>query len=259
MKATTTAVLVERRGDVVHVTLDRPAKLNAVLPDDIAALRAAMELDTDVRAVVFSGNGGRAFTAGMHVDAFGVMEPATARAFIGEVRDFMRSVRTSHAISICAVDGYCLGIGFELALACDLRIATTRSSFGLPEIKVGVPSVIDAQLLQQYVGLSLAKEMILTGDVYPLDTVRASGLCNDVVEPAELGAATERMLARVTGHTRAVVASQKRLFEIWQNTTLVDGIDASVEEFGEVFASAETHDHVAGYGSGLGSTTRTDR
>lgn len=240
------AVLVEREERVLAITLNRPEKLNAVTPDDIRFLHEAIDHAPGVRAIVFSGTGGRAFNAGMHVDSFAAMNaPTAAEKFIKVVRDLMRKVRTSPAISICVIDGYCLGFGFELALACDLRIATSRSSFGLPEIKVGVPSVIDAALLQQYVGLSLAKEMILTGDIYPLSALRASGICNAVVEPDDLSGATQQMLDRVTGHTSVVVASQKRLFETWQNTSLVDGIDVSVREFASVLGAPETHEHLA--------------
>ncbi len=239
------AVLVDSDDKVLRITLNRPEKLNAITPDDIAALHDAVADTRDLRAIVFSGSGGRAFNAGMHVDSFGAMNAETAETFISGVRDLMRAVRTCPAVTICAIDGYCLGFGFELSLACDLRIATTRSSFGLPEIKVGVPSVIDAALLQQYVGLSLAKEMILTGDIYPVDALRSTGICNAVVEPDELVVATDRMIRRVTGHTDVVVASQKRLLEIWQNTSLVDGIDLSVKEFAAVLADPETHAHLA--------------
>jgi enoyl-CoA hydratase/carnithine racemase len=151
-----------------------------------------MDLPAGVRAVLFAGAGGRAFCAGMHVDTFAELTPESARAFIAELRDMLAAVRTAPVPTVCAVDGYCLGVGFELALACDLRVATTRSAFGLPEIKVGIPSVADAALLSEYVGLSLAKEMILTGDVYPVDRFSASGLCNTVVPPDRLAAAVAR-------------------------------------------------------------------
>jgi enoyl-CoA hydratase len=187
-----TAVRVARDGGTLRITLSRPAKLNALRPADIHALRAAMDLPAGVRAVVFAGAGGRAFCAGMHVDTFAELTPESARAFIAELRDMLAAVRTAPVPTVCAVDGYCLGVGFELALACDLRVATTRSAFGLPEIKVGIPSVADAALLSEYVGLSLAKEMILTGDVYPVGRFSASGLCNTVVPPDRLAAAVAR-------------------------------------------------------------------
>ncbi|MBO0876641.1 MAG: enoyl-CoA hydratase/isomerase family protein, partial [Pseudonocardia sp.] len=159
----------------------------------------------------------------------------SARSFIGGLRDMLAAVRTASVPTLCEVDGYCLGVAFELALACDLRVVTTRSTFGLPEIKVGIPSVADAALLCQHVGLSLAKEIILTGDLYPVDRFAGTGLCNALVEPSELPDATAALLARVAGHDPAATASQKRLFEAWQNTGLAAGAEVSVHEFAALF------------------------
>lgn len=241
------AVRVERDGPTLRVTLTRPAKLNALRPADIRALRASMQLPDGVRAVVFAGTGGRAFSAGMHVDTFDGLTPPSARAFIAGLRDMLAAVRTAPVVTLCAIDGYCLGVAFELALACDLRVATTRSAFGLPEIKIGIPSVADAALLERYVGLSLAKEMILTGDVYPVDRFAAAGLCNAVVAPQQLAAAVDELLSKVAGHTTTVTASQKRLFEVWQNTGLAAGTEVSVHEFASVFAAPETADQLRAY------------
>jgi enoyl-CoA hydratase/carnithine racemase len=245
--AESSTVLVDRAGPTLQITLNRPAKLNALRSADIAAVRAAMDVDSDVRAVVFRGAGERAFTAGMHVEEFDGLTPDTARTFISELREMLAAVRTAPVPTVCAVDGYCLGAGFELALACDLRVATTRSSFGLPEIKVGIPSVVDAALLSQYVGLSLAKEMILTGELYPVGRFAGSGLCNAVVEPEDLAGAVSGWVARVGGHTRTATSAQKRLFEVWQNTGLATGTAISVQEFASVFAAEETREQLASY------------
>lgn len=245
------AVTLRREASTLHITLDRPAKLNALRPADIDALRSALDLDPEVRAVVLRGAGDRAFTAGMHVDSFAGLTPGAARTFLAGLRETLAAVRTAPVVTVAAVDGYCVGVGFELALACDLRIATTRSSFGLPEIKVGVPSVVDAALLSQYVGLSLAKEMILTGELYPADRFTGYDLCNELVAPGELDGAVDGWLARTAGHTRTVTAAQKRLFEIWQNTPLGTGTALSVREFASVFAAGDTHEQLATYRRGL--------
>jgi enoyl-CoA hydratase/carnithine racemase len=148
------------------------------------------------------------------------------------------------------VNGYCLGAGFELALACDLRVSTSESQFGLPEVKVGIPSVVDAALLPEHVGLARAKEIILTGDLYPAAVLDQWGLLNRVVPAERLPVETAELLARVTRHTRVVLQSQKRLFEIWQNRALTDAIDASVDEFAEVFADPQTQEQIHRYRAG---------
>jgi enoyl-CoA hydratase/carnithine racemase len=125
--------------------------------------------------------------------------------------------------------------------------------FGLPEVKVGIPSVIDAALLPAHVGLAMAKEMILTGDPYPAAELYRLGLLNRVVPTGRLVAEATELLARVTRHTAVVLASQKRLFEIWQNRGLTDAIADSVEEFASVFAHPGTMDQIR---AARGATSR---
>lgn len=233
---------------VLHLTLDRPAKLNALRRSDIASLTSRLAAASDVRAVVFRGAGDRAFSAGVDVNEFVALDgPADARDFITALRTLLATVRRMPVTTIAAVDGHCIGGALELAMACDLRIVTTRSRFGLPEIKLGVPSVIDAALLQQYVGLGLAKEMILTGDPYAATDPRLAGLSNRLVEPADLDAAVAEILAKVVGHTPTVLAAQKRLFETWQNTGTDTGIEVSTGEFAGVFAEPDTTQALARY------------
>jgi len=95
----------------------------------------------------------------------------------------MRAIRHSPVLTVAAVSGCCAGAAFELALACDLRVVAPTASIGLPEIKAGVPSVIDAVLLPAFVGLSKAREMVLTGDIYNLDQLPPDSIANVTAEP----------------------------------------------------------------------------
>ena len=155
------------------------------------------------------------------------------------------SPKAAVVVTIAAVSGYCLGGAFELALACDLRVVTTTAAFGLPEIKVGVPSVIDAALLPGFVGLSKAREMVLTGDIYRLDQLPPHSIANVVTEPGLLTEATKRLLERTATHTRTVTAAQRRLFSVWLNHPLDAAVEHSTDEFAETFAAQETRDQVA--------------
>jgi Enoyl-CoA hydratase/isomerase len=129
----------------------------------------------------------------------------------------------------------------------DPRVAHRGVRFGLPEVKLGIPSVVEAALLYQYVGLSKAKEIILTGDLYSVSDFTAHGLINRTVEPAQLRAATLELVASVTARTREVIAAQKGLFETWLNHGLQHGIDASVEVFADVFRAPATASAIAEY------------
>jgi enoyl-CoA hydratase len=230
----------QRADGILNITFNRPEKLNAVPPEEVQQILAELADLDGMRAVVFRGAGGRAFSTGMQVAAFDTFDRESARAFIETARDLLAAVRTAEVVTLSVIDGFCLGVGFELALACDLRIATPESRFGLPEIKVGIPSVLDAALTQQYVGLGLAKEIILTGDVYPLSALAPFHVFNAVVARDELETETQRWLGLTLRHSSVAIAAQKRLFETWLNTPLTGGIDISMTEFAGVFEQEET-------------------
>lgn len=232
------------------MTFRRPEKLNALTPDDITvARRAVEEIPPGVRALVFIGAGERAFSAGVHVEVFRDMDTADARAFISDLGRLFTAVRNAPVPTIAAVHGFCLGGAMELAMACDLRIGSTEAVFGMPEIKVGIPSVLDAALLQQYIGLSRAREILLTGDLYSAADLQPHGFLNRLVAPPELEQAVTAMARAVGAHAPAAVAAQKRLFGTWQNVGLQPSIEASIGEFAEVFADPDARDRIAGYRS----------
>ena len=243
------SVLVKDVRKVRWIIFNRPEKLNALTRDDIRAARLRVQeaIEQDLVAIVFRGMGERSFSAGVHVDSFRPLNPPQARELIAELRDLLTAVRTSPLPTVCAINGYCIGGAMELAMACDIRIAVTHARFGMPEIKAGIPSVLDSALLQQHIGLSKAKEMLLTGDLYSVEEMDKYGFINQIVEPHELDEAVERMLQRITVHSKVAIRSQKRLFEVWQNTTLPEAINASVNEFALVFGDEETKAMVEKY------------
>jgi enoyl-CoA hydratase/carnithine racemase len=238
-------IAVERRAPYLWITFDRPGKLNVLHAEDLPGLRdVIVNLDPDVTGLVFTGAGERAFSAGMNIEAFTGLDPARAKAFIGQLASVMRAIRQAPVVTVAAVSGYCLGGAFELALACDLRVVTTTAAFGLPEIKVGVPSVIDAALLPAFVGLGKAREMILTGDAYRLEELPPNCIANVVAEPGQLTEATERLLERTATHTRTVTAAQRRLFDVWLNHPLDEAVELSTDEFAGTFGAQETREQI---------------
>jgi len=238
--------------DVLWITIDRPEASNAVTPADMQHIVDLLSDTANLpRAIVFASTGTRCFSAGMHLRAIKTMNPETARQFIRMNADLLALIRQVPCTTICAINGHCLAAGLGIALVCDIRIVADHATFGLPEVKVGVPSVADIALLQQFVGLGKAKEMILTGDNYPARDL--PGLCNQLVPVAQLMEATQAMVKRVAGHTRTVLAAQKRLFEAWQNTPHRSGVDMSVEVFANVFASAETSEQAERHHASLRS------
>ncbi|MBN9738893.1 MULTISPECIES: enoyl-CoA hydratase/isomerase family protein [unclassified Pseudonocardia] len=236
-------------GPVRTITLDRPDHANALHLEDVDAIGAAVrDIGPDIRVVVLTGAGERAFGAGMHLDVFTGAEPGDGRAIISRLADCLRTVRTAPVPTIARLNGVCIGAAFELALACDLRVAHAGVRVGLPEVKLGIPSVVDAALLPHYLGASLAQELILTGDLYGLDELGADRLVNRLVgTPAELDDAVAALAATVAAPTREVVAAQKGLFETWRETGIGDSVTASVDVFAEVFAAPATRDALRAY------------
>lgn len=239
-------IKAQHRGRALWITFDWPEKLNILHPQDLSGLRDVItNLSSGVQAIVFTGSGQVAFSAGMNIEAFVGLTPARAHDLIGDLAQVMQAIRHSPVVTVAAVNGYCLGAAFELALACDLRVVTPSASFGMPEIKVGVPSVIDAALLPSFIGLSKARELVLTGDIYNLDQLPPGSIANVVAEPEELAAAAESLLDRIATHPRTVTAAQRRLFDIWLNNSLDASVTASMTEFANVFESQETHEQIA--------------
>lgn len=253
------AVDLREAEGVWWITFNRPEASNAFTLADLDRLAEIFQ-DAGARpprAAVLTGAGTRAFSAGMHLQAFSDLTPERAREFIVKNRRLLAAVRTAPFPTISAINGHCLGTGLGLALVSDIRIAVPHATFGLPEIKVGVPSVCDIALLQQHIGLSKAKEVILAGDSYPVGELAPYGFLNAVVSADELVAETERMLTRVVRHTRTVTAAQKRLFEIWQTTNLTAGIDMSVDVFASVFDSRETYEQIDRHRLAIGRKPET--
>jgi len=229
------------------ITFNRPEAANALRVEDLDHVADAVrDLGGGIRAIVFTGAGERTFSAGMHLDAFRDLTPITARRLIARVADFLRAVRLSPVPTVAMLNGACLGAALELALACDIRIAQPAVRLGLPEVKLGIPSVADAALLPAFVGLSRAREMILTGDLYDLEAF-GPGFANRVAEPERLRAATLAMLEKLTGHTPQVIAAQKSLFETWLNDGITTSVSTSVDVFGDLFDDPATAVAVESY------------
>jgi enoyl-CoA hydratase len=234
------ALRLERRGGVVRCTLDRPP-LNLFEPTLIAALRTtfqALAADDGVRVAVLTG-AGRAFTAGMDVHVLRDLDAASATALISSLHDAIDAVHRAPFPVIAAVNGASLGAGFELALACDLRIAAAGAIFGLPEVRVGVPSVIQAALLPPMIGPGRAAEMLLTGANVGAADALAWGLVNRVVEHGDLDAAVEEMAQAIVACAPTAVRLQKQLIVQWRESDLPTAVRAGIAAFAASYATGE--------------------
>jgi enoyl-CoA hydratase/carnithine racemase len=233
-------IRVERTGGIVRCTLDRPP-LNLFEPSLIADLRdtfASLSRDPELRAIVL-GSSGRAFTGGMNVHVLGSLDVAGARGLITSLHDALDAVHRAPVPVVAAVHGACLGAGFELALACDLRVAASDARFGLPEVRVGVPSVIQAALLPPMVGPGRAAELLLTGDTIGAEQALAWGLVNRVVEPTQLDSAVSEVVDRLLAAAPDAVRLQKELIIRWRQTDLTTAVRLGIDAFATAYAGDE--------------------
>jgi enoyl-CoA hydratase/carnithine racemase len=231
---------VVREGGVVRCSLDRPP-LNLLDPALIAALRerfADLAADSSVRVAVVTGRG-RAFTAGMNVHVLRELDVWRAKQLITGLHEAIRAVHEAPFPVLAEVNGACLGAGFELAMACDLRVAADTAILGLPEVRVGVPSVIEAALLPALVGPGRAAEMLLTGAPVAADQALAWGLVNRVAPAARLREATDDLVGRILDCAPGAVRLQKELMIRWRQTDLASAVRFGINAFAAAYATGE--------------------
>lgn len=183
-------LLVERDGAVAVVTINRPKVLNALNSQTIAELSRAMrelQADADVRAVILTGAGEKSFVAGADINELAVLSPAEGQQHARRGQAVFEAIEKLGKPVIAAVNGFALGGGCELAMACTLRIAADTARFGQPEINLGIlPGYAGSQRLPRLVGKGIALEILLSGDMISASRAFEIGLVNRVVPAADL-------------------------------------------------------------------------
>jgi enoyl-CoA hydratase len=238
--------IIDRRdgGRVARLTIERPAKLNALDPATIRALRAAatsLAGDANLRAAVITGAGERAFIGGADIDTMSGLDAAGAEAFITELHHAIAAIRAIPVPVIARINGYCLGAGLELAAACDLRVASGNAVFGMPEVKVGMPSVIEAALLPRLIGWGQASRLLLLGENIEAAEALEIGLVEKLVAPVDLDGALEAWIDAIVAAGADAVRLQKALMREWERLPLDAAIRSGIQSFRASFSGDEPH------------------
>jgi enoyl-CoA hydratase len=223
---------------VLEVRLDRPAKRNALTLAMVESLRDRLREaagDPEVRAVVIVGSGPTT-CAGVDLAEFAGGTPESIRRLIDRLAEACAAARTCPKPVAMAIHGHCFGAGLELACACDFRVAAPGALLGMPEVALGIPSVIDAALIERHVGLARAQALLLTADPITAERALDWGLVHGLAAAGGLAAACRDLLARVTRHDPAAISRQKRLFAEWQNLPLDEAIERSKDALVASFA-----------------------
>jgi enoyl-CoA hydratase/carnithine racemase len=230
-------------GVVAHVVFDNARRLNVLNPPALQDLTQAfldLAREDDLRVVVLSGAGGRAFIGGADINHMAAMRSSEdGRAFITLVHKLCQAIRDCPVPVIGRMEGYTLGAGLEVAAACDLRISADNAFFGMPEVKVGVPSVVEAALLPRLIGWGRTSWMLLTAENIDAATAERWGLVEQLVPLAKLDAAIERCVASIVEGTPKSVRAQKRLMRRWERLPLDEAVQAGIDSFAQSVAEGE--------------------
>jgi enoyl-CoA hydratase/carnithine racemase len=229
-------------GRLARVTIDhrrRVNTLNTELIAQLASLCERLQTDDELRCVVLTGAGDRAFVGGADIREMVDLDPESARAFISHLHVACASIRALPVPVIARIQGYCLGAGLEIAASCDLRVASDTATFGMPEVNVGIPSVIEAALLPRLIGAGKARELVYTGRSMTASEAAQCGLVDRVVRAADLDvAALEWIQAIGTAGPRAI-RLQKQLVHLWDTVPLDEAIERSVQTFADAYQTDE--------------------
>ena len=239
--ANTAPVQIDAQG-VATLTIHGSKALNIIgTPAIVAATEALARLREapGLRALVVRGPADGNFVGGADIHEMAGLTPDTAEAFITRLRDLCEAVRSFPVPVIARLAGWCLGGGLELAAACDLRIASADARFGMPEVKVGIPSVIHAALLPRLVGRSVAGWMLLTGEPFDAAAALGYGLLHQVCAADALDAAVAQTAQQLAGLGPQVLRQQKALLRSWEDQPVDTSIAASVAAFRQAFDTGE--------------------
>ncbi len=235
--------VVDNLGDgIVQLTIAEAGSLNIlgtpVLDELIAATRQLAQ-NADIRVLILRGTGDKGFVGGADIKEMAALNRESAQEFIELLRTFCELIRVFPVPVIVRLPGWCLGGGLELALAGDIRIAADTVKLGMPEVKVGIPSIIHAALMPRLIGHARTSWMLLTGAVIEAEECLQWGLVNKVVPLAALDAEVLAQAKNLAGFGAIVVRQQKRLLREWQTDTLEVAIGNGVREFGSAFDTGE--------------------
>ena len=229
-------------GKIITISYDRQSKLNSLNTDGIKELTSVFKdisNDPAMRTLVITGAGSRAFIGGADINELNEMTTETSRNFISSLHELFLLIRELPVPTVAKVNGYSLGAGMELAAACDLRIASDTAIFGMPEVRVGVPSVIEAALLPRLIGWGRTNYLVLTGTNIDSKTAYEWGFLEQVFRPKELDSEVEKITDTIAECGPIAVRAQKELVSTWEKVPLEQGIQAGIDAFSEAFKTDE--------------------
>jgi enoyl-CoA hydratase len=246
-----TNILLEKKNSIAYVTVNRPKVLNALNGTTIEELRAAfheLKHDASIRVVILTGAGEKAFVAGADIGELAKQEPVSGKEMALRGQNVLNLIENLGKPVIACVNGFALGGGCELALACTIRLASDNAKFGQPEVKLGIlPGYGGTQRLPRLVGKGLAMQMVLAGEMITAQEAHRIGLVNEVTAAAELIPRAEAIAAKIIGNAPLAVQYCMEAVNKGMEMTLAEGLFLEAALFGVCCATEDKKEGTAAF------------
>jgi len=227
---------------VVRLTICNAGTLNILGSAVINGVREGLQAlarERQLRVLVIAGQSEKSMIGGADIKELAKLDQASAEKFITGLRDLCEAVRAFPSPVIARMPGWCLGGGLEVAAACDFRIAAHDAKFGMPEVRVGIPSVIHAALLPRLIGWGRARWLVMTAENIDAATALALGLIDVVAPEGGLDAAVEQTVASLLACGPEALRTQKALLRQWEELPLTESVNLSICVFGQSYLTDE--------------------
>ncbi|MGM0411359.1 MAG: enoyl-CoA hydratase/isomerase family protein [Bacillota bacterium] len=228
---------------IAMIAINRPEVLNAYTKDLLDIFESKFKellKDEKIDAVIITGKGRKAFTVGADIDWLETLDSEQAKELSKQGQRICDLIENTPKVVIAAINGYALGGGLELALACDLRVASTRARFGQPEVKLGiVPGFDGTQRLPELIGVGRAKEIMFTGDIFDASQAYEIGLVNKVATPRDLIAESKNLAYQIAEQSSHAVALIKDVINYGCNKNRCENSDYETKAFSACFKDEE--------------------
>jgi enoyl-CoA hydratase len=236
-------VILEKKGRVAVLVINRPQALNALNKDTLLDIQRGVEDvrdDDSIDVLIITGAGDRAFVAGADITFMVEMQPMEARNFGQLGSEVLRLIETMEKPVIAAINGFCLGGGCELAMACDFRICSEKAKFGQPEVGLGVtPGFGGTQRLPRIVGIGMAKQLLYTGDIINANEALRIGLVNYVVPSEDLMSNVMEIAKKIASRGQTSVRLCKAVVNAGMQTDIDSALVIEKDAFGLCFATED--------------------
>ncbi len=235
-------IKVEKEDQIITLIFNRPEKLNAMSDEFLTEMNDFMdqlESDTETRVVILTG-AGKAFIAGADISLMKDMTPIEAADYAHHTTEIYRKMESSDKVFIAAINGYAFGGGCEMTLACDLRIASEKARFGLPETSLGIfPGGGGTQRLPRLIGMAKAKELIFLAETFKAERAKEVGLVSSVVAPEELSGAAKELAEKIIKNSRTGIALAKQSMNYGAQVDMYSAINQEKNLFGLCFGTED--------------------